>query len=492
MKQRLFLSSIKHKKMTISKHFLLLFCISFTIRALVFQFFIKPHEYYKQPDSVDYHYSALSLTAGVGMYRLDNQEPIFWRTPGYPWYLSYFYSGFGIRGFNFEQNSAAQQAAIWGQIFISSCLPLIIFFLALLLTSIINIAWISAWIFALHPGFVLASTYLLTEGLALIFFYLFLLFLYQNIVIVQRRWFLYIFLAAVMLGIFTWIRPMGECISIVAAFILLIFAHPTKRGKPERVLKAFLFILIFFGSLFPWYLRNHQLTGEWFFCPTIGTYFNCFCVPKILRRTLHRPIEECHKMAQHAAALSSYRKKIELQGTGKYVCPSVCKKVAFPIILQYPGYFLYDGILEILKTTFDLHTYQLVTMLQGTYWYDPIEEFLPDKIAACLYKQPMPLLMRILCWLELIFSFFIWLGIFCGLFYFVLRPITQRKKLTTKSTHILIIWVSCALLAISVIVPSGGFGYARLRLPAEPLIIIMSLLFWYEIYNLLHSRTKRP
>lgn len=473
--------------MNTQKQLFFLFCIALAMRALVFQFFIKPYEYYKQPDSTDYHYSALSLAAGAGMYRLDNQEPIFWRTPGYPWYLSYFYSSYGIGGFNFEQNKAAQHAAIWLQIIISSFIPLIIFFLALLLTSTCSIAWISAWIFALHPGLVLASTYLLTEGLALIFFYLFLLFFYKNMVPQKKYSLVPIFVAALMLGIFTWMRPMGECVAIASTIILILFAQTTWK---QIFTKGFLFFLIFFVTLSPWYMRNYQLTGEWVFCPTIGTYFNCFCVPKILRRTLHRPIEECHKLAQQAAGFASYKKRMELQGTGKYVCPSVCKQVAFPIVLQYPGYFLYDGTVEIIKTTFDLHTYQLVTMLQGTYWYDPIEEFLPDKIAACLYKQPMPFVMRILCWLEFIFSLLIWLGIVCGLFYFVLKPITKRTKLSAQSRQTLIMWLSAAVLSLAIIVPSGGFGYARLRLPAEPLIIIMSLLFWYEIYNQSRSRSK--
>src|SRR5258708_4439596 len=76
----------------------------------------------------------------------------------------------GVTHGGFEENRTAQLVSIWVQIILASSIPIILFYLAYLLTSQSAIATALAWISVFHPGLVLASTYLLTEGLALIFF----------------------------------------------------------------------------------------------------------------------------------------------------------------------------------------------------------------------------------------------------------------------------------------------------------------------------------
>ena len=479
-------SSIQHLSCSPrTKHFVLLFFISFLLRAAVFLFFIQPHGYYKQPDSVDYHTSAASIAYGVGMHRPDNGEPIFWRTPGYPLYLAFFYTLFGLKSFDFKANAPAQSTSIWIQILFSSLIPIIIFFLAFMLTQTYLIAWASSLVAVFHPGMVLASTYLLTEGIALVFFYLFLLFLYPSTrpnglpqdergKKKQRNWIVSITLAALMLSVYTWMRPMGEIIAIVSTGLLLFCARGSWKISFK---KGTLFFLVFFASISPWYVRNYQLTGEWFFCPTSGPYFNCFCAPKILRRISNKPLEECHKLLQQAAGIELHKKRIALQGTGTFVSPLVCKKVAVPLLLAHPWYFMYDWAKEVVKTTFDLYASQLVAMANGSYFYDPIEEFLTEKIAACLYAEQMPLFMRLVAWLEFIFSLFLWFGIFAGSWLFLIKPLFFKSSTFIKKMQWL--WFTTGIMIGAAIAPSGGFGYARLRLPVEPLLIILSLTFWY-------------
>ena len=113
------------------KNLALLFFVSLLIRAAFFFFYVQHEERYNQADSPDYHSCAVGMTIGTGMHRFHNKQPIFWRTPGYPLYLSYFYKLFGITSGRFEDNIPAQKAAIWVQIIIDSLIPLIIFFLAL-------------------------------------------------------------------------------------------------------------------------------------------------------------------------------------------------------------------------------------------------------------------------------------------------------------------------------------------------------------------------
>ena len=452
---------------------------AFLVRAICMLFLIQPHGFYKQADSGDYHNSAMSIATGHGMHRPDTHEPIFWRTPGYPPYLALFYKLCGIKGWQFEKNSVAQCSSIWLQIIVSSFIPIILLYLALLLTQAFPIALAVGWISVFHPGLVLGSTFLLTEGLALIFFYLFLLFLYRLLLKEESSALASIVGAAISLSVYTWMRPMGEFIGFFATFLLLIAA--TGNFK-KRVKKSLLFGLFFLCSLSPWYVRNYQLTGEWFFCPTIGTYLNCFSVPKILRRTLDRPIEECHKIAQRDAARATHYERIRRKETGKHVSNNVCKHVAYPIIMSNPFYFMYDWIAETIKTTLDLYSYQLIPMIDDSYWYDPIEEYLPEKITACLWAHQMPWYGRVVCWAEFLCMLLLWIGLLGGLWLFVIRTLINKKNLMEWTVRMQKVWLTTIPLIGIIIGMTGGFGYARLRLPAEPLMIILSLTFWYWLY----------
>ena len=204
-----------------------------------------------------------------------------------------------------------------------------------------------------------------------------------------------------------------------------------------------------------------------------------FLAPKIVRSVYGIPLAEACKKTRYAGALEVYKRRQELIGTGLWPSNTVCKKIAYPIIAQHPFIFAYYWIKEVIKTTFDLYGYQLVAMATNEYLWDPLEEFLPTKIAACLWTAPVPLATRLVCWIELFFNLFIWLGIIGGAFIFVLKPLVQRPW-NQKQTNNFWVWLTGAFLFCWVVGMTGGFGYARLRLPVEPLLIIVSLYFWFR------------
>lgn len=450
----------------------ILFILAFAVRAIVFQWAIAPHNFFNQPDSPDYHLCAVSLATGNGMQRIDTKEPYFWRTPGYPPYLALFYYYFGLDSIHFKANKAAQIASIWLQIILASFIPIILFYLAFLITQSSGISFTVAYASVVHPGLVLASTYLLTEGLALIFFYLFLLALFALFFYRSKQPVLLVFAAAVFLSIYTWMRPMGEFVGYLST-ILILFGGAAARYK-KNAQHALLFICLFMLSLAPWYWRNYKLTGEVFFCPTVGNYLNVFTVPKILRTVTGKPLLECHSLVQQQAAMAVAQKRRALFGTGKCVSPADTKVVAYPVVAAHPFLFAKEWIQEVLKTTFDLYSYQIIPMLDDTYWYDPLEEWLPDKIADCLYAHSMPLGVRILCWLEFICSLIVWIGLLGGFWLFVLRALYDRF-----APRITKLWLLSIPLIGFILGMTGGFGYARLRLPAEPLLLLLSLTFWH-------------
>ena len=122
---RVFHASYNWKKLA-------LLCVAaFIIRSATFYFYVQHEQRYHQADSMDYHNCALGIALGEGMVRLDTMYPIFWRVPGYPWYLSWFYDSYGVTNMLFDENAPAQKAAIWFQIILCSLSSFLVFFLSL-------------------------------------------------------------------------------------------------------------------------------------------------------------------------------------------------------------------------------------------------------------------------------------------------------------------------------------------------------------------------
>lgn len=461
------MTAILHQKLTLLPA-LCIISATFIIRAALFMFYISPNNYHHQPDSYDYHVGAICIATGNGMFRPDIKQPIFWRTPGYSYFLHFFYKAYGFFNTTFEGATKAQQAAIWCQIVLNAFIPLILYALAYLLTQSYCVAWIVAGISAVHPGFVLASDYLLSEGPSLLFFYIFLCVLFTVILKKDFSW-LCIVLMVLSLAIYTWMRPAGQWIGVISACIIVLCSAMSFK---KRVRTAVLFIILFLSSLAPWCIRNYHYTHELFFNPTLGPYLTCFSVPKILRRLYNIPLDQAVKVSQRNAAYEVEKRRKMIESQGLFSSQEACKKYAVPVIMNYPYYFIYDWITECIKTTFDLYSYQLVSLATNTYSWDPLEEYLPEKLAQTLWKSEIPLASRIIGWVELLLMLCIWVGLLRGLWMFLIKPCVQRKRFSDDAR----IWITALLLCGATIGMTGGFGYARLRLPIEPLLIILGLV----------------
>src|SRR5205807_276314 len=99
-----------------------------------------------------------------------------------------------------------------------------------------------------------------------------------------------------------------------------------------------------------------------------------------------------HKQLSVAAnqhIMQEYQRRKE-SGDSTFVChESECMHTAWPFIKNHPGYFIYDWMVEVIKTTFDLYASQLVAIAGNCYRWDPLVEYLDEKIKKCLYEQPM-------------------------------------------------------------------------------------------------------
>jgi len=465
------------------------------VRALWFGAYIQFNERYKQADSMDYHSCSVCMARNSGMFRFDLNYPIFWRTPGYPTYLQFFYRWFGMKSPAFPDNGPAQRASIWVQIALCSIIPFLIFLLALILVGNTTIAWWAGGLSVIHLGFSLASCYIMSDGLALILFLLFLLFLYQSFYFytselkrVSHTALLFnAFIAALFLGAYTWFRPNGQFLSIAVAIIFLFGACAWKL----KLKKIALFLGVFFLMISGWYIRNYRLTGRIFYCPMSGPYLQTFCVPKIIRRLTNKPLEHCMKFVVNAVMqrTKAETEKADKEIPRRYVSRElICAEIAWPVIKQHPFYFVYDWCLEVLKTVFDFHASHLVAFSNNTYTYDPPEEFLLEKWHAATIGQPMVPLLGFISWLDILFSLLLWLGIGGGLLLFFMLPLFGVGLFDWQMWNV---WCKAVLIIGASVIMTGGFGYARLRLPADPLLIILSLTFWYRIVYGYYSISKK-
>lgn len=484
------LASISVKKPS-KKIFILLFLSAFILRSFTWHFYIQHEERYCQPDSNDYHGAAWCLAHNLGM-TYPNGNTIFWRTPGYPLMLTPFYKALAPwQATTFGEHEKAQKAFIWLQIILCSLMPLLILWLCFILTRNYHLSLAAAWISVFHLGFILSSTYLLTDGIAALVFTLFLIALFKN---TRLRWerphaapALYeLAIAASLLAAYTWIRPMGQFVA-VAAIIVVFF---TLGSLWMRVGRCMVFLCTFFLLLSPWFLRNYQITGKVFFCPLSGIYLNVFNAPKIRARIENIPLLDAWKKQIADANNLVQQKLIENQ---KNPDMPLCKEqvpfeTAWPWIRAYPLYFFIDWMTEVFKTSFDLYSSQLVAFANNCFKWDPLVEYLSEKLASCLYQGELPLAMRIICWLEFIFSLLIWIGIIAGIFFFLLIPWCTWQTTTSLLKNLNALWFKTGMIMGAVIMQSGGFGYARLRLPIESIMILLALTFWWWLFT--HKKSK--
>lgn len=452
--------------------FITLFLAAFFVRAIVLYGYIQYEQRYCQADTLSYTYPALALYKGMGMVQ-PNNTPVFWRTPGYPLFIAPFYNFSDTDLWNFEYHEPVFKLALFVQILWCSLLPILLYLLAMTLTGSPLIAYILAAIGIVHPGFILASTYLLTDGPAQIFFVLYLLLLLRG----------HFITSALALSAYTWMRPMGQFVGI--ATILIIFLM--QGTVTEKIRRSALFLIVFIASLSPWFIRNYQLTGQWYFCPLFGLYFNVFNAPKIRARIENIPHELAWKKQVHDGEQEVRREYAHYAATGnhKVICGEmICARSAMPWIMGHPFYFMYDWFIEVCKTTFDLYSYQFIMLYHNCFKWDPLVEYLPEKLADTLYRKELPWWLRLVAYAELVSEIALWFGIIAG---FIL--VCGNRKFRNSYGAL---WVISCIMIGAVVCQTGGFGYARLRLPIEPLIIILGLLFWLyltKVYRLNNNLT---
>jgi len=198
-----------------------LFLISCAVRILFFWVFTRHGENFLiHFDSAQYQNLAQNIFLGNGITGSDGLAQ-YYRLPGYSLFLALCYKLFGHN----------YQSALLFQILLASLIPVLIFLLAqLLFPTQVFVAKVSSIIASVHVGFVLYAGMLATETLFTLFFLGFLLFFFKGLLRYSGTYF---FLAGLLLGCASLIRPVGLFV-LIFAVVLSVFISIFER-KNESV-----------------------------------------------------------------------------------------------------------------------------------------------------------------------------------------------------------------------------------------------------------------
>lgn len=197
---------------------------------------------YKTPDAIHYEMMAKQLV-NKGIYGYAEDIPNAFVTPTYPLFLAAIY---WLTGFASKEGGPYLLIRIIQAVF--GALSLYLVFLLAKRTSTPRIGLIAALLLALHPSFLRAPIFLLTESLSA---FLFLLYIYVQLIALERRDARLSLIAGVIFGLAALARP--------SVFIVLgvPFAIEWFSLKREGLKKVFLLTLAGFALIMlPWIARN--------------------------------------------------------------------------------------------------------------------------------------------------------------------------------------------------------------------------------------------
>lgn len=497
-----------------------LFAFALFIRAAIFIGYLSKNQNFWQVDSNTYHLVAEQISQGHGICT-DPGHPSFYRLPGYSLCLSAFYKIFGPDTKN----------VLWMQIIIAALIPLLVFLLGyILFPQNIFIAKAAGVYSGIHIGYVLYSGFFMSEILFIFLFLIFailflssvhLFFCFQNKCNCTKpdRIFRYFSLpdpiatsepylmlfddmfeneqknvvlcncqepelikasrnllgAGFALGLASLVRPVGHYL-ICLSILILIFSNENWR---QKISKSF---TLFCGWIIPvifWLARNFILTGHIFFHTLPGGHFLYFSASRVAMHECHCSYDQAKdilrkKVDELVTKEEEYKQKKLSEIEQCYIREDLAKQY----FKKYPALSIKLWLTDILRTATSLFSAELLYIESGR---KEIDYFNAKRtIKSMVYKYLVPQTekswLRWLIRLEIFMFLLLILGLFLGFLRTVFRCI---KNWDSEINRIdLCSWLRCLAFAAFFIAIGLAGGYARMRLPAEAFLIILSMSFW--------------
>lgn len=492
--------------------FSLLVIVAFALRALVFWGYLGDENRYWQVDSATYETLAKELAINERFATPDG-TPNAYRLPGYPLFLAMIFKAVGVN----------HHAALWVQIILASLIPLLVFFLAqVLFPRRRRIAWGGAFITTCHLGYVLYSGFMMSETLFIFFFLLFLIPFcravlradaeetpcmeeggckqlstssnFYNLLALNPaakgqdfvRFYdellepdvvyscyvrkpedsegMEIFFAGAMLGFASLIRPVGHYLVVVTAIILFFAGSHRFKQLGECTVLGFGWFIVVGG----WLVRNSLVFGHVFFHTLPGGHFLYLSAARVLAAEQHVSYEDARAQlrfaveTQEAAALEEKGESLSA-----YEVCKIHEKMALATFCSAPLTSIKFWLQDMFRAAASLYSAELLYLESDR---KQIDYFATGRSMSSWFERYLKpatekSLLKAVVWSEILFHGLLLLGVA----FFVLQALFKRVPRKHK-----ILWLVSPFIGLFIVISLSG-GYARMRLPAEFLLIILAL-----------------
>ncbi|OQX51818.1 MAG: hypothetical protein B5M53_10270 [Candidatus Cloacimonas sp. 4484_209] len=390
------------------------------------------------------------------------------RTPGYPLFIAFSYLLSGNRNW----------FVILFQCLLDSLVASMLFSIALIILHNVRAGLIAGMLYSIHPHQMLYTTQMLTEGL-----FTFLLVVFFILFIKSRRK-LFLILSGILLGIATLTRPITFYFFIPVVLVLL---YGWRKKLRVALNYSFLFVVVFFLTLSPWYVRNY-ITFHRVFLSTIGNwnvgYYNAAFVISFqkglsLRQAQTYIGEEVKKFygitdADFFYATDNPKISAEVASYGLKV---IRRNLATYSLLHFAGFL----------NSFVPSEYSFLYKVMGRDRNKNAEELSPVSKSIIVSSLKTKVRSSIAKLVEIRFKKFpvwftiIWVAICIFEFFIYFFAVKGSVYLFGVRKNIFILFV-LGILYFTLI--PGPVGDPRFRVPIEPAIVLLAAAGLFSVHNI--------
>ncbi|MBS1987815.1 hypothetical protein JST56_02370 [Candidatus Dependentiae bacterium] len=450
---------------------IVLVLLAFVVRALVFYGYLSHDQRYWQVDSNTYHLTAQEIAQGHGISK-PNGQPQFYRVPGYSLFLAPYYALFGPDTKN----------VLWLQVLLACFIPVLIFSMSLtLFPAHLLLAKASSLYSSVHLGLVLYSGFFMTETLFIFLFLLFAIFFFKAFRIFPRsrthvdtffsKELLTLFFSGIFLGAASLVRPVGHYLLVVSLLLLWCGCG----SWLNKCAKNIALICGWLASVSIWLLRNWLLTGYLFFHTLPGGHFLYLSAARVAMHVHETSYQEARQILSREAQELMDQKEKELgRPLQEIETCIVMERLSVKYFMKRPFSALKNWCTDMLRTTLSLYSAELLYLESGRQDIDYFAKGRGVWAMFCRYLVPQTdkFWLKVITYVEMFLFLFILIG-FAGSLVVALRGLIFEAHMQLADALAKVLPFMLLFIVISL---SGG--YARMRLPCEPWLIITSWSFW--------------
>jgi len=429
------------------RNLLLIFVLSVIVRGVIFITLPNDIKGIFQPDSKMYVLLAQGIMEyGRFAYSESPQQLNVERMPGYPFFLSGIWRIFG-QGF---------MAVIWIQILIDSLSCVLIYLIAEKLME--KAGWLAGIFAACNLSMITYAFFILNDSLFLFVFLTILLCLIRAIE--SDGWRPYA-LTGIGLGLAALIRPVIMYLPFfLAVFFVLHIRRRYKRTWSVAFLKALIIITGFFIVVLPWAVRNYIQEGRLKLTSQYGEQLLQYVVPFVWEYSRGTSFIEGLKKANREFEESAQKMGYDLKTIRPFDKADLQTQMALKVLKAEPKSAIIKAwMVGMAKNLF------APALVDFSYLFN-IER------PHFFYTKGKNALDRIFNFIKGMQGIFSWF-LFIGLFWMALSRVLQLWGLSRlfRSKP----W-ECGLVVLIIgyfLLVSGPVGYAKYRLPFEPVLIVL-------------------